>query len=190
MLSQLLRPLAYLTIRHTSRAPLYINWVTPALISGALVLVAHFMKGDIAVFGDSGAVSRTLSFLQSLPGFYIAALAAVATFANPDMQKLMPGTPPTISILYNGKAAVVQLTRRRFLSSMFAYLTALSIILTVVAIGAVSLATPLREMVDIWWHPWLKGAFSFFFFGFGIQLLVVTMWGIYYLGERVHTPDP
>ena len=144
MLSQIIRPLAYLRIKHVSKVPLFVNWIVPAVLSAALLIASLFLPSGIAVFGDSGAVSRTLGFLQSLPGFYIAALAAVATFGNPDMLKLMPGTPPTMSVLYNDRPTIVQLTRRRFLSSMFAYLTALSIILTVVAIVAMSIASPLN----------------------------------------------
>lgn len=190
MLTQLIRPAAYLRIKHPSNSPFVINWVFPGLLSGILVLTCALLIPTAQLFGDTGAVARTLGFIQSLPGFYIAALAAVATFNSPDMLKLMPGVTPTISVLYNGAPTQVPLTRRRFLSSMFAYLTALSVVLTLVAIGALCVSSQVGSALPPASHGALKAAFAFMFFGFVFQLTTVTLWGIFYLGERIHTPDP
>jgi hypothetical protein len=54
---------------------------------------------------------RLLGFIQNLPGFFIAALAAVATFGRADLDALMPGKPPRVSILYHGRPTEVELTR-------------------------------------------------------------------------------
>ena len=57
-------------------------------------------------------------------------------------------------------------------------------------ISMIQWTSPLHEIARLSLHNWFKGVFSFIFFGFSFQLLVITMWGIFYLGERVHTPDP
>lgn len=144
----------------------------------------------VDVFGSAGFLSKILGFVQSLPGFYIAALAAIATFNNSDMDKLMPGKPPEAKIIYNGHLQSVPLTRRRMLSMLFSFLTAESLVLTIFAIGATTLAQPIKDLVPIYLHGGFKIVFSFLYLTFVMQMFVVTMWGLYYLGERIHTPDP
>ena len=60
-----------------------------------------------------------LSFIQILPGFFIAALAAIATFNRLDLDKIMPHPAPTINIERNGGKEEIDLTRRRYLTLMF-----------------------------------------------------------------------
>jgi hypothetical protein len=192
VLAELARPLSYLSIHHPTRGIQVVNWWLPVGLASSICICGGLANGPIDLFGSSGALSKILGFIQSLPGFYLAALAAVATFNNPDMDKLMPGTPPTAKILYNGTLTVVPLTRRRMLSIMFAYLTAISFILTLLTIGAMTFAEPIRSVVAQ--HcativPFVKCAFSFTYFVALGQMLFITMWGLFYLGERIHTPD-
>ncbi len=188
MLVQILRPFSYLAIRHTSKLPFYVNWLVPAIVS--FVLVAFFSWGLRAdFFSGNGLLSKLLGFLQSLPGFFIAALAAISTFNNPDMLKPMPGETPTMKVLYGGGLEVVRLTRRRFLSSMFAYLTALSIFLTLGAIFGLAIAQPLKDMLPSAIHEVVRLLAGSVFFLFVGQLVCITLWGLFYLGERIHTPD-
>lgn len=190
MFSQLIRPFGYLIIKHPSRLPQWVNWGIPVLVSLALVCVVYKVGLEVDVFGASGVLNRLLGFIQSLPGFYIAALAAIATFDNEDMKKLMPGTPPTMNVVHHGKTVVtVQLTRRRFLSSMFAFLTTSSIFLTLLSITALSVVESVKAMLPPSYIPVFKAGFSLVYFVFVVQLISVTMWGLFYLGERVHTPD-
>lgn len=144
---------------------------------------------NINVYGETGVISRILGFVQSLAGFYIAALAAIATFNNPDMDKPMPGETPTMRIYYNSTMSVVKVTRRRFLSAMFAYLTACSLILTLVSIAALSVAPSLVTVLPHSLLIPLKGTFTFLYLMALAQMTCVTLWGLYYLGERIHTPD-
>lgn len=166
-----------------------VNWAIPFLLAACLVFGIGASNIQVAILGDSGLVSKTLGFVQNLPGFYIAALAAIATFQNSDMTKPMPGVPPTGIIVHNGEESRQPFTRRLFLSSMFAYLTALSIILTVFGIAILALGDPIRTELAEWLRRPAKAALAFVFIGLAAQLLTVTMWGIYYLGERLHIPD-
>ncbi|ALT79063.1 hypothetical protein AT984_19585 [Paucibacter sp. KCTC 42545] len=150
------------------------------------------MERRVDLFGASGVINKVLGFIQSLPGFYLAALAAVATFNNPDMDRLMPGTPPTARILYNGKLITVELTRRRMLCIMFAYLTVLSFVLTMSSIAAMTFAEDIKAAIQEnspLLIRWIKAAFTSIYFGALFQMLTITMWGLFYLGERMHTPD-
>lgn len=189
MLVQILRPFSYLAIRHNSRLPLYVNWAIPALLSGFAVVGLSWLGLRVDFFGQIGLFSKLLGFLQSLPGFYIAALAAISTFNNPDMLKLMPGEAPTMKIIYGGGLEVVKLTRRRFLSAMFAYLTALSIFLTLAVMLGLTVAQPFKDLLPLHFWEAARFIFGFAFLLFVAQLVCVTLWGLFYLGERIHTPD-
>lgn len=191
MLLDLVRPFAYLTIRHPGRLPLAINWLVPVVLAASTLAACTAMATDTPfnVFGDSGLISRVLGFVQGLAGFYIAALAAIASFNSPHMDTLMPGTPPTLRIKYNTKASVVKLTRRRFLSAMFAFLTASSLVITALSIAALTFAGPLKSIIPMQAQPWFVWSFCSVYLVALFQLMSVTFWGLYYLGERVHTPD-
>lgn len=193
----LLRPFAYLTIQHSDPIVRWINWGLPSIVAIAvaslwglpwLVDRAGFASPtDVNVWGDGGVVSGLLGFVQSLPGFYTAALAAVATFGGKDMMKVMPGNAPKMRVLFEGHLTEpLELSRRVFLTSMFAYLTALSFLLTVGAIIGTSVANAFSAMLIPSARPLVScfatSVFSLFF----AQMLSVTGWGLYYLGERMH----
>lgn len=189
MLKELLRPFSYLTVKHPDSRVLMVNWVLPVLLAGACVGPLIAWKIEVDTFSSSGWLMKVLGFVQNLPGFYLAALAAVATFSNPGMDKLMPGTPPTACVLHNGKLTEVKLTRRRMLCIMFAYLTVESFGLTIAAITATTMATPIKAVLPEVIQSSMRFGFMFLYLMFLWQLLSVTLWGLYYLGERIHTPD-
>lgn len=190
MLADLLKPIGYLNIQeHGSQSLSIANWRAPFVLTLVFMLVGYLINPHVNIFGDSGILAKLLGFIQSLPGFYLAALAAVATFGRQGLDDEMPGIPPTAEIDYLGRPQTVNLTRRRFLCMMFAYLTAVSIALTVIAIGAISFAPSLSLAFECDVRIALKVAFVFGFSFATAQMLVITMWGLFYLGERIHTPD-
>jgi hypothetical protein len=189
MASHLLRSLAYLGIRHNGSALPWVNWGLPATISIAMVLAVGHLAPGVNVFHAGGVIDRLLSFVQSLPGFYLAALAAVATFNRPDLDAPMAGNPPQAKILNaQGNLQQIALTRRRFLCMMFSYLTALSFAITVAAIAGLAVADSLAQFVGPQLTSALRPFGAFLYLLLVTQMLVVTLWGLYYLGERMHTP--
>jgi hypothetical protein len=189
MLLDLLRPFSYLTIEHDSNEPWWVNWCIPALVTAAIFGAGKLAGLSFTLFGSDGLVNLVLGFVQTLAGFYIAALAAIASFHSPDMDRLMPGKPPTMKVQYNGRPQLVQITRRRFLSSMFAYLTACSLLVTIVSIAAISLGKAAAGVAPVDSYAWIKMAFAFLYVFVFAQMISITLWGLYYLGERIHTPD-
>lgn len=189
MIGHLLRPLAYLSIEHQQKW--MVDWLYPfilAIIStGLLFLIRQW--GEVSFYRDGALVSKVLSFVQSLPGFYIAALAAIATFNKTDIDKTMPQPAPKLDIVVQGKSVAIELTRRRFLCSMFAFLTAESLIIIVLAILSQTLYVPLKEVICVKYHALASFVFMMIFMVAFWQLLVVTFWGLFYLGDRLHQPD-
>lgn len=190
MLQYLLRPFSYLSIGHKSKWK--IDWLIPVLLAIVSISTVYFLRryGSIPVYSDTGIISKILSFVQSLPGFYIAALAAIATFNKTDIDKRMPEPAPTIDIIVQGKSIEITLTRRRFLCSMFAFLTAESMLLIVIAIFSLSIAPVIKGMIEPQLKEVLSGIFFLFYSILFWQMIVASFWGLYYLGEKLHQPDP
>lgn len=161
----------------------------PLLLTLVFTLAVLWARLPVNYFGESGLLERLLAFVQTLVGFFIAALAAVASFNSPHLDKTMPDEPPTMVIRYNKGTERVKATRRRFLSAMFAYLTAVGFLFSVAAIVVLTVGPAVASVL-----PSLVMTPMKFFVAFGFtfaitQLVCVTFWGLYYLGERVHTPD-
>lgn len=187
LLSQLSRPWAYLRINARGKA--LFDWIVPLFLGAALSVLVIQAGPAVVVFGDSGLISKITGFLQGLPGFFIAALAAVATFNRDDLDALLPAPTPTMVVSKKGQSVPLELTRRRFLCALFAFLTAQTLLITCAGIFSTSLAawvisvTPDSLLVSV-------KAFGTFFFVFLLcQLLSVTSLGLYYLGDRIHVPD-
>jgi hypothetical protein len=189
MFRHLLRPFSYLFIEHDLKWK--VDWLYPfilALLSTALIFWLR-SYGHVSLFAEGGLFAKILSFVAGLPGFYIAALAAIATFNKTDIDKTMPAPAPTIDIVVQGKNVVIELTRRRFLCSMFAFLTAESLIIIVLAIFAQSLYVPVKVLAHGASQVLIASVFTLIFLLLFWQMIVASFWGLFYLGDRLHQPD-
>lgn len=181
------RPFLYLTVRHESKVPQIINWSIPLVFSATFVAFYYFNVENLNIFGGSGFLVKVLGLMQSLAGFYIAALAAVAALNNPNMDEPMPGKPPVMNIIYNNGIQEIELTRRRYMCSMFSYLTAACLILCLAIIFSTSFNDYAKSILSIQVVLVLKLLSTAVIFFILTQMMIVTFWGLYYLGEKVHT---
>jgi hypothetical protein len=181
LLNQLLRPFGYLVIRHPYKW--VVDWFYPTVLSVVAVVLAA-LAGDITkVITPGGMISLALSFIQSLPGFYIAALAAIATFGRADIDSILPEPTPRIKNRVRNTDNWVALTRRRFLAMLFAFLTAESILLILYSICLLSYG-PLAASLA--YGTALITALVFIYFLLLFQMIAATFWGLYYLGYKLH----
>ncbi len=177
---QLSRPFSYLRIKHEDKW-IY-DWFLPLLLTAATITIIYLYIPLSKVGGNSGLIDRLAGFVSNLPGFFIAALAAVATFNKHDIDQLM-ANPPRIEILHHGNPLMVEMTRRRFLCVLFSYLTAISIFLVISANFGLLIEAPDNYHVYLSWSS--ISVFMFFLW----QMITATILGLYYLGERLHTPQ-
>ena len=181
-----LRPFSYLTIKHKLKQ--IVDWVFPAalMMISLLSIAAIRHVNGLSVLGDAGLVNKISTFIQVLPGFFIAALAAIATFNKPEMDLTM-SNPPTMKVFINGKWVTFDLTRRRFLSSMFAFLSAASILLIIISISVQFMSPLLASLITI---TQIKTFITYLFLAIYLlifwQIIVTTFWGLFYLGEKAH----
>jgi hypothetical protein len=187
LLYQLLRPLAYMTIRDES------TWKIDLLLPLVFALICTttyiLLPRQPPIFANNGFLSLFIGLLQILPGFYLTALAAVATFNRPDMDFLMPRPAPRVTISVSGVSQQIELTRRRMLSMLFGYLTFVCFALYFGSVISLIIAANAKEMIAISLHTFIIRCFVFLYAFFMGQLIFVTMFGLYQLSDRMHQPD-
>lgn len=187
ILYQLLRPAAYLQIEHPKK--FYFDWVIPVAATLITVVIVMSLRGGVVVWGGGGLIERLTGFVQTLPGFYIAALAAIATFNRQDIDRHIPAPTPEIEVMIGGKRNTIKLTRRRFLCMLFAFLTAESILISILGIGFISFASGVRAAVPESAHFYVSMAAAATVIFLFWQLIVATALGLYYLGDRLQQPE-
>ncbi|WP_447873440.1 hypothetical protein [Serratia fonticola] len=188
---KLLAPLGYLKIKHSEKWRYDFGY--PLLGAALFTLCYGLMSSPFSILGKGGLVPQVNGLLQVLIGFYIAALAAIATFSNPTIDELMAGTPPTIREEYRGNWIVVELKRRRFLCYLFGYLALLSF--SVFGFGlAASLFTDsvinflVLHSSEVVLKS-LKLLFLYVYCAVIFNMVTTTLLGLYYLSIRIHQPN-
>ena len=184
---QLLRPLVYLTISDAGKAA--IDWTIPFFLALATAGLYGALGQKPQLFMANGVLSQVSGLLQVLPGFYIAALAAIATFQRLDLDELLPPPTPKVDAYVRGEHTKLPLTRRRMLSLLFSYLSFLSIFLFIIVIAANFIAESIRAVVPVPYRPMMATTFLFAFSFLFWNMVVVTLFGLYQLGDRLHQPD-
>lgn len=191
-LYELRRPLAF----RSAKGPTLRMYRDLLPLAGAILAVGVYflLPVNVRLSGPDSASSVFAPLFAGLPGFFIAALAAVSTFQGGDLDRTMKGT--TIWILANGDAADTPVTLRVFLSHLFAYLTVLSVVGFLLCAGANLLAANIAHFQSIavdtecpWDNiGWILARYVFVFVLAGItaSILSCAALGLYFLAERVH----
>lgn len=187
ILSQLLRPWSYLKI--SARGKVWFDLIVPLVLTAVISTLVLQAGAAVKVFGAGGLVQQITSFLQSLPGFFIAALAAVATFNRDDLDSLLPAPTPTMVVTKRGKSVPLELTRRRFLCALFSFLTAQALLITCIGIFSTAMTPWVVDYFPMGSLQNIKAVGTFLIIFLLCQLLSVTSLGLYYLGDRIHIPD-
>ena len=102
LLYQLSRPLAYLWIKEKSKNKIIIDWCLPIVLSSLVVFLYYILPLKTAIVGKDGLLTSMQGFLQIMPGFYLAALAAISTFNKVDLDYKLPTPSPSITIKEKG----------------------------------------------------------------------------------------
>lgn len=181
---KLLRPLDYLWIKHDHMA-IY-SFFIPMVLATAVIVLFWKLPAPVPLIIDGGIVPAITGLLQILTGFYIGSLAAVSTFGRPSMDKPMLGSTPLLIVRHNGKNIQEELTRRRFLSLLFGYLSFLSLVLYIIGATANIIEENTRLIVPANWMLFLTWSlFGIYFFVF-CNLIITTLLGLYYMTDRIH----
>ena len=181
----LLRPFAYLWIEGADKRSFDL-WL-PAV--AALVATSCAAWARPQLYMPNGVFAQVGSMVQNLPGFYIAALAAVATFQRNSLDTLLPAPTPTINTFINGTWMPIQLTRRRLLTLLFSYLSALSFAVYLSITFANAFAPTISGATVEWFRPFVSAFGATVLFFLIAHMLSVTLFGLYQIGERIFQAD-
>ncbi len=182
--TRLLKPLDYLRVQAIEKRRY--DFFYPLIAGFCITALLFFSPIEVQIFGNSGLIDLIIGILQILTGFYIASLAAVATFNKEGMDELMSGKPPKLLIWLRGTTVIIELTRRRFLSLLFGYLAFLSISMYFLG-GAANLIAPgIINLIPSFLHICTKWFFILIYLTVTSNLIVTTLLGLYYMCDRIH----
>ncbi|WP_297796521.1 hypothetical protein [uncultured Marinobacter sp.] len=185
-LRQLFTPLAYLRIRNPIKP--WFDWYIPLVITALVFTLLMLLPGRVNLFGETGLVAHVTQLLQMLIGFYIAALAAVATFPSKVLDQPFAGDPVQIRVERKGQRKLIPINRRRFLSYLFGYLAFLSLFLFLIGMSISVLHNNLASLLPKQMITWTKPGFTFVYIFLISNLMVTTLLGLHYLTDRIHRP--
>lgn len=185
----LFKPLRYLMIKVDAKGKKTVDFkyptITSLFISFTLVGFEYY-KGVNVFLNDNSILANIINLIATLPGFYIAALAAISTFPSESMKSLMPEPTPYLG----DPSDRDQLSRRRFLSYMFAYLAYISIMVYLFSSIVSFLYNNIDYKVNYLVFSTIYFSCNFIIFFFLAQIVLLTLVGLWYLGERIHFNDP
>ena len=190
--TRLLRPLNYLRI--TGQKLWRYNWCYPAVIALAALLYAVFYQ-KVSSNEPVGEIFKSIvislsALLQIMPGFYIAALAAISTFNGPTMDTELSGTPVKLKAWENGELDERTLSRRRFLAYLFGYLSFLSLMLFIGSVVLLQINPTAFLTFCPAFAAIMNGVIFFLFLFFFCQMFILTLLGLFYLVDRMHWESP
>lgn len=160
------------------------QWLCPLVLTVLFQLVYYFLLPvKPSYLGDDGLLSNINQLLSTLIGFYIAAVAAIASFNNGYLDSQMKGRTP--ELVSNGVAT--KLTRRRFLCVLFGYCAFLSIFLYLgsLLVGHIIPALLELKVVESCFF-WFKLIGTSIYVAAISSLFVTTLLGLHYLIDRMH----
>jgi hypothetical protein len=169
-------------VRHAARSSV---WAGSALFA-FIVLATVLILPNFNFFGRDGLLPGINGLFQILPGFYVAALAAIAVFdGRPrgyDLDSAWNDAPPTLSQIGDNDKII---TRRHFLALMFGYLAFSSLILYLIGIFALSIAE-YGDIINEFISFYVKVLFIFIY-NIWLGHIIGTTWlGLYFLSHRFH----
>lgn len=172
---KILTPVDYIRIKHPEKR--VFDFTIPLFLSLVITFFVFCLDKPIVLLAKDGLVSVVNGILQILSGFYIAAMAAVATFQKPGMDQVMDGTPPTLK----GKV----LSRRKFLTYLFGYLAFTSIFMYLAGGGLQLLALTITNILwlKITWVKFILVASYIFII---TNIISTTILGMYFMIDKMH----
>lgn len=163
------------------------QWIYPTIFFAVAFGGFLFWGHQFVSFDQAKLIGDVNALMGILVGFYIAALAAVSSFANENLDQVMRGRAPTLISVRKGNEIKETLTRRRFLAIIFGYCATLAIILYV--FGVLQVHLTVTQPAALWAQTAMSvvGQIAWAIYVWIISsLLVVTLLGLHYLVERMH----
>ncbi|MCG8053862.1 MAG: hypothetical protein JAZ15_21960 [Candidatus Thiodiazotropha endolucinida] len=182
--SQLFTPISYLRIKHPVKKQFDVKY--PFIASSLITFFLAVSPFKIQIFMNDGLIDAISGLIQILTGFFIASLAAVATFQKDSMDDPISGDKAILETTIKGVNQPLELTRRRFLCYLFGYLALLAIVMYFVSVLANLTADNIKQIVPFVYHNYIKWPFIFIYLFAISNLMTTTLLGLHYMTDRIH----
>jgi len=180
ILRQLITPTKYLQITAAGGDKLWVDFGFPGIATALVTGFWVWRPELIPMSGGVGLVSGVSGLIQILVGFYVATLAAIATFPASSLDQVAN------RITLKNQP----LQRRRLLAYLFGHLAFLSILLVIAMLFRPLVEAMVNRISDadviFWTKVAMVTAYQFVFW----QMIFVTLLGLHYLTDRIHRSDP
>ncbi len=182
---RILAPWRYLSIREKSTYFLWSNYLLPFILSMILLMSAG-LASYIGVndFKLNIPLEQLNSLIAILPGFFIAALAAIAVFPGDDINEPMNQSDNLqVLVLEQNQLAIKNVTRRHYLTMLFSFLCVQSFFISLTIVSFLYLFNKnfYSKMDSITIQLSIIFIVSFLIF----RLAIVSLLGLYYISERI-----
>lgn len=195
---QLLVPCNYLRIKHGHRlfeSKAVYDFILPSIMTAMTWLSFFILREPLSVFKRQDTFSSVSSLLAILVGFYMAALAAVATFNRSEIDLPLKGDDATLRYRDPDEGIVIvrTLSYRQFISYLFGYAAFLSFVLYVALLLIKGTWDKLEKFSNnyVGWDRVFDCVFEPLTFAVVIfgswQLFITSLLGIYFLSERIQS---
>ncbi|QNU63670.1 hypothetical protein [Vreelandella titanicae] len=161
---------------------LYFQYVYPTLIMIVIFTVYHQWAKNYLVVDIDKVVASATTLMGVLVGFYIAALAAVTSFPNSNLDNIMAGKPTTLKERYSGKNEPI--SRRRFISILLGYCAFMSIMIFLG--GSFSAAISISSAYKSPAFDWISCGYWVIYTWMISSLGIITLLCLHYLIDRMH----
>lgn len=189
MIEVILKPIKYLKIKSSDNTKQKVDIYIPLFIGVILsIILSHlYYTSDINIFKNSSLSTNIMSFIQTLPGFYIASLAAIVSFNNVSLDYEIK--QPTM--FFQHEHYEEKLTRRRFLCYMLSYLAfaSLGLCLLIITLNFIHSLDKILCPYNSFLYSFIYFILNTLIFFLLCQIIMLTCVCLWYLGERVHFND-
>ncbi|WBT06040.1 hypothetical protein PFY01_15220 [Brevundimonas vesicularis] len=192
---ELTRAWAYRRISHRRM------WIYTRALPLVLTTVVGFLWLALPekpnLVGGQSISSSALAIIATLPGFYFAGLAAVATFGGSGMDKIMPAPAPTLKTAVSNGIIDNELSNRQFLSYLFSYLVFVSFVLCIILLifsnfgQSIELLRKSAESIETYGKVgwlFLSAATSLAVLSLAASMIISTLHAVFFLTEKIHQP--
>jgi hypothetical protein len=139
---------------------------------------------DIPVAGENGLLKLAIGLFTVAGGFFVAALTVLITNDHPTLNGYFIGdNVPSIA------GEPEPLTRKRFLSLLFGYLSSCSFFIVLICSIASLYSNFFKQFKE---EAWLQAGMTilgFLFTAVCLQLFLMSLLGLHYLSDRLHRSD-
>lgn len=181
-----LRSLNYLRVSH-QYASRY-SFVYPIVLASLTAFVLIVFSPSLNIYGANGLLAKLTPFLAVIAPFFLASLAAVATFSGPSFfdKPFDMADPVTLTVVGEmGALEAIEVTPRHFLSLLFGYCCVVSLNLFIFAIFVPQIAGGLANILGSF-APYVAWLGLLIFLSLFYQVILATLLGIYYLSDKIH----